>query len=93
MGAKEDASDFGVVIDWTDFQSRSMSQAADALGSSRRNSAFPAELLWDRIPNVTPDVAASWQRYKQQNPSAEEQLADALRGQASGAVGGGNTAN
>lgn len=91
---EEDASDFSVVIDWTDFQSRSMSQAADALGKLASQLGIPPEKLWDRIPGVTPDVADGWLRYKQQNPSAEEQLANALRGQAgNGADDGGTTAN
>lgn len=92
-GREEDAADFNVVIDWTDFQSRSMSQAADALGKLATQLGIPPEKLWDRIPGVTPDIADGWLRYKQQNPSAEEQLANALRGQASGADGGGSATN
>jgi hypothetical protein len=92
-GRSEDAADFTVVMDWTDFQSRSMAQAADALGKIAAQLKVPVELLWDRIPGVTPDVAAEWRRYTQANPSAEEQLAAALRGQASGVDSGGTGAH
>ncbi|MFJ3381921.1 phage portal protein [Curtobacterium sp. NPDC090217] len=80
-GRAEDAADFSVVIDWTDFQSRSMAQAADALGKLATQLGIPVEKLWDRIPGVTPDVAAGWERYKRANPSAEDQIAAALRAQ------------
>ncbi|MBT2502987.1 phage portal protein [Curtobacterium sp. ISL-83] len=92
-GRPDDAADFTVVIDWTDFQSRSMSQAADALGKLASQLGIPAEKLWDRIPGVTPDVASSWLKYKQENPTADAQLASALMGQASGANAGGTAAH
>ncbi|UXZ57082.1 phage portal protein [Curtobacterium sp. Arg-1] len=80
-GRADDAADFSVVVDWTDFQSRSMAQAADALGKLATQLGIPPEKLWDRIPGVTPDIADSWIRYKQENPSAEAQIAQALRAQ------------
>jgi hypothetical protein len=45
---------------------------------------IPVEKLWDRIPGVTPDIAKAWLEYKQENPSAEEQLASALKAQSNG---------
>lgn len=80
-GRSEDAADFTVVMDWTDFQSRSMSQAADALGKMATQLGVPPEKLWDRIPGVTPDVAKAWADHKRENPSADEQIAQALRAQ------------
>lgn len=80
-GRSEDAADFNVVIDWTDFQSRSMAQAADALGKLATQLGVPPEKLWSLIPGITPDVADGWERYKRANPSAEDQIASALRAQ------------
>lgn len=86
-GRAEDAADFTLRTDWADLQSRSMSQAADALGKMAQMLKIPVELLWDRIPTVTPEIAKAWLEYKQENPSAEEQLAAALNEQSNGVNG------
>lgn len=86
-GRYEDAEDFTLVMDWADLESRSMSQAADALGKMATMLGIPPEKLWDRVPGITPDVAAAWLKYKQENPSADEQLAKALNTQSNGANG------
>ena len=84
---KEDAADFTLRIDWRDLESRSMSQAADALGKIATMLGVPPEKLWDRIPGVTPDTAAEWLTWKQANPSATEQMAAAINTQSNGADG------
>lgn len=86
-GRVEDAADFTLRTDWADLQSRSMSQSADALGKMAQMLKIPVELLWDRIPTVTPEIAKAWLEYKQENPSAEEQLAAALNEQSNGVNG------
>lgn len=86
-GRQEDAADFTLRTDWADLQSRSMNQAADALGKMATMLKIPVELLWDRIPGVTPDIAKQWLEYKQDHPSAEEQLAAALNEQSNGVNG------
>lgn len=86
-GRAEDAADFSLRTDWADLQSRSMSQAADALGKMATMLKIPVELLWDRIPTVTPEIAKSWREYKEAHPSAEEQLAAALNEQSNGVNG------
>lgn len=86
-GRADDAADFSLRTDWADLQSRSMSQAADALGKMATMLKIPVELLWDRIPTVTPEIAKAWREYKEQNPSAEEQLAAALNEQSNGVNG------
>lgn len=58
-GRTEDAADFTLRTDWADLQSRSMNQAADALGKMATMLKIPVELLWDRIPTVTPEIAKS----------------------------------
>jgi hypothetical protein len=83
-GRTRDAEDFTLVMDWADLQSRSMSQAADALGKMATMLGIPPEKLWDRIPGITPDVAGAWLEYKLLNPSPETQLANALSTQSNG---------
>ncbi|WP_323986213.1 phage portal protein [Microbacterium plantarum] len=83
-GRPDDAADFTLQMQWADLQSRSMSQAADSLGKLATMLGIPVELLWDRIPGVTPEIAKSWLEYKQENPSADEQLAAALTTQSNG---------
>ncbi|NOJ59750.1 phage portal protein [Arthrobacter sp. 260] len=86
-GRENDANDFSLVIDWADLESRSMSQAADALGKMASMLGIPPEKLWDRIPGITPDVAKGWLDYKRENPSAEAQLANSLMVQSNGTDG------
>ena len=86
-GRQEDAADFTIRTDWADLQSRSMNQAADALGKMATMLKVPVELLWDRIPSVTPEIAKAWLEYKQAHPSAEEQMAAALNSQSNGVNG------
>lgn len=86
-GREEDANDFTLTMYWADLESRSMSQAADALGKMATMLGIPAEKLWDRIPGVTPDIAESWARFKKDNPSADEQLVKALNSQSNGSDG------
>lgn len=86
-GRERDANDFTLTMDWADLGSRSMAQAADALGKMATMLGIPPEKLWDRVPGVTPDIAAAWLTYKQENPSAEEQLASALTTQSNGSNG------
>lgn len=86
-GRRDDAADFSIRTDWADLQSRSMNQAADALGKMATMLKIPVELLWDRIPTVTPEIAKAWLEYKKANPSAEEQLAAALNEQSNGVNG------
>jgi len=86
-GRQEDAADFTLRTDWADLQSRSMNQAADALGKMATMLKIPVELLWDRIPTVTPEIAKSWLEYKEAHPSAEEQMAAALNAQSNGVNG------
>ncbi|WP_314325450.1 phage portal protein [Paenarthrobacter ilicis] len=85
-GREEDAQDFTVTAQFEDLESRSMAQAADALGKTATMLGVPPEMLWDRIPGVSMDDAKKWLDYKKENPSAEEKLALALDRQAQGAV-------
>lgn len=86
-GRERDAQDFTLAIQWADLGSRSMAQAADALGKMATMLGIPVEMLWDRIPGVTSEDVKVWKDFKQANPSADEQLAAGLFAQANGTDG------
>lgn len=86
-GRREDAEDFSLSMQWADLESRSMAQAADALGKMATMLGIPVEMLWERIPNVDEETVKRWIKYKVENPSAEAQLANALNTQSNGVNG------
>lgn len=86
-GREDDAADFTLSMQWADLESRSMAQAADALGKMATMLGVPVEKLWDRIPGVTPEVAEEWLKFRRANPTPESQLADALITQSNGVNG------
>lgn len=86
-GRKDDAADFTLSMQWADLESRSMAQAADALGKMATMLGVPVEKLWDRIPGVTPEVAEEWLKFRRANPTPESQLASALNTQSNGVNG------
>lgn len=83
-GRADDAADFSLDTQWADLESRSMNQAADALGKLSTMLGIPPELLWDRIPSVSADEAKMWKEFRKNNPTDQQLLASALRGQANG---------
>lgn len=83
-GRSADAGDFSLDIQWADLESRSMNQAADALGKMAQSLGIPPQLLWDRIPSVTIEEAARWREHAEKNPTDQQMLAAALRAQADG---------
>jgi len=53
MGDSEGAADFSAQVAWRDMESRSLAQAADALGKLASMLNVPAEILWEKIPGFT----------------------------------------
>jgi hypothetical protein len=86
-GREEDANDFSLRMEWRDLGSRSLTQAADALGKMATMLGIPVQKLWSRLPGVTPDEAAEWEVYAREHPSAEAQMAAALQTQSNGTNG------
>lgn len=86
-GREDDASDFTISMQWADLESRSMAQAADALGKIATMLKVPVEKLWDRIPGVTAEVSKEWADYAADHPSPERELAESLRQQSNGTNG------
>lgn len=83
-GRADDSADFTLQAQWADLESRSLNQAADALGKMASSLGIPPELLWDRIPGVPVDEANRWRKYLQENPSDQQILAQTLAAQANG---------
>jgi predicted nuclease of predicted toxin-antitoxin system len=52
-GDEEGAKDFEAQVVWRDMESRSLAQAADALGKLAQMLGVPPELLWEKIPGFT----------------------------------------
>lgn len=52
-GDMETANAFDLQVRWKDTESRSMTQAADALGKLAVQLKVPVEMLWERIPGWT----------------------------------------
>jgi hypothetical protein len=53
MGDEEAARDFASQMHWRDMESRSMAQAADALGKMATMLGVPVEILWEKLPGFT----------------------------------------
>jgi hypothetical protein len=47
-------------VRWRDTESRSLAQAADALGKLAAQLGIPAQELWERVPNVTDQELERW---------------------------------
>lgn len=59
-GDTESADDVSAQVSWRDMESRSLAQAADALGKLATMLGVPVELLWHKIPGFTEqDVEAA----------------------------------
>lgn len=52
-GNRDAAADFEAQVRWRDMESRSLAQAADALGKLAQMLSVPVELLWEKIPGWT----------------------------------------
>jgi hypothetical protein len=53
MGDEAGATDFQAQVVWRDTESRSLAQAADALGKMATMLQVPVEILWEKIPGMT----------------------------------------
>lgn len=80
-GRAEDAADFNLRMGWADVESRSLGQAADALGKIASQLKVPVEKLWDLIPGIPKTTADEWRDYAKDHPTAEARMAEALERQ------------
>lgn len=52
-GDETGAADFEAQVVWRDMESRSLAQAADALGKLAQMLGIPVEILWEKVPGLT----------------------------------------
>ncbi|MCD2462449.1 phage portal protein [Streptomyces sp. MBT42] len=71
------ADDFTGEVQWRDMESRSLAQAADALGKLADQLGIPKRGLWKRVPGVTQTEYEDWEQMAEEDDSIG-QLATAL---------------
>lgn len=71
------ADDFAGEVQWRDMESRSLAQAADALGKLADQLGIPKRGLWKRVPGVTQTEYEDWEQMAEDDDSVG-QLASAL---------------
>ncbi|AUG87192.1 portal protein [Streptomyces phage Omar] len=69
--------DFNGEVQWRDMESRSLAQAADALGKLADQLGIPKRGLWKRVPGVTQTEYEDWEQLAEEDDSVG-QLATAL---------------
>jgi hypothetical protein len=69
--------DFAGEVQWRDMESRSLAQAADALGKLADQLGIPKRGLWKRVPGVTQTEYEDWEQMAEDDDSVG-QLASAL---------------
>src|SRR5690606_3188411 len=76
-GDQEGFDDYQGEVQWRDMESRSLAQAADALGKLKEQLGIPARGLWKRVPGVTQSEYEDWEALAEEDDSIG-QLANAL---------------
>lgn len=76
-GDADGFDDYEGEVQWRDMESRSLAQAADALGKLREQLGIPARGLWKRVPGVTQTEYEDWEALAEEEDPAG-QLASAL---------------
>ncbi|MFE9924275.1 phage portal protein [Streptomyces sp. NPDC005774] len=61
--------DFHGEVDWRDMESRSLAQAADALGKLADQLGIPKRGLWKRVPGVTQSEFEDWEQMAEEDDS------------------------
>jgi hypothetical protein len=69
--------DYAGEVQWRDMESRSLAQAADALGKLADQLGIPKRGLWKRVPGVTQTEYEDWEQMAEDDDSVA-QLANAL---------------
>lgn len=69
--------DFSGEVIWRDMESRSLAQAADALGKLKEQLGIPERGLWPRVPGVTQTELEDWESMREAD-DAQLSLANAL---------------
>lgn len=81
MGDAAAAEDTASQVTWKDMESRSLAQAADALGKIAQMLGVPVELLWEKIPGWTQQDVERAKTLAQTGGSLEQLMAELVAGQ------------
>jgi hypothetical protein len=76
-GNTAEQEDFSGEVQWRDMESRSLAQAADALGKLADQLGIPKRGLWKRVPGITQTEYEDWEQMAEEDDSVG-QLATAL---------------
>lgn len=87
-GRTEDASNFHLIPKWADTDTRTLSQAVDALGKAVQMLNVPDQLVWDMIPGISKPQADAWRQYAAKHPTPDAVAAQIQLGQLNGAPDG-----
>lgn len=80
----DDAANFHLFPKWEDTDTRTISQAVDALGKAVQMLHVPDQLVWDMIPGISKPQADAWREYAAQHPTADDIAAQIQIGQLNG---------
>lgn len=80
-GRFEDAQDYSIEGKWADLEIETLAQAVDAYGKAATMLNIPPQMLWGKIPTITPAEAESFKKYANENPSPAMIEAQALASQ------------
>lgn len=83
MGDTDAARDVASQMHWRDMESRSLAQAADALGKLATMLGVPVELLWEKIPGWTTTDVDRAKQLVEQGGGLEELMRQLAGGQES----------
>ncbi|MFJ8583547.1 phage portal protein [Streptomyces sp. NPDC093595] len=66
------SDDYKGEVIWRDMESRSLAQAADALGKLKEQLGIPAKGLWRRVPGVTQTEYEDWEELAEDEDSVRQ---------------------
>lgn len=81
MGDTEAAADTSAQVRWRDMESRSLAQAADALGKLATMLQVPVEMLWEKVPGWTDQDVERAKTLAAQGGSLESLMAELVGSQ------------
>ncbi|MGC4928070.1 phage portal protein [Streptomyces sp. DT117] len=72
LAGQGETDDYQGEVIWRDMESRSLAQAADALGKLREQLGIPARGLWRRVPGVTQTEYEDWEEMAEDEDSVRQ---------------------
>ncbi|MEU0739250.1 phage portal protein [Streptomyces sp. NPDC006134] len=72
LSGNRGSEDYQGEVIWRDMESRSLAQAADALGKLKEQLGIPAKGLWKRVPGVTQTEYENWEELSEEEDSIRQ---------------------